>query len=167
MHKFFFYGSLRSLRVLKAVIGDQTDHLTFHAAFAPKSSLKKVVNENFPVITFDNQYPGVHGTLVKGLNEEDIARILFFEDVEFTPQTLIVELEGMTEEVSYFSEQKVKPSNTPWIYEEWKKDFEDLFVITAEIWMDLYGKYTAEEADQYWEEVKKQALEKYQSQLWD
>ena len=44
-------------------------------------------------------------------------------------------------------------------------DFEDLFVITAEIWMDLYGKYTAEEADQYWEEVKKQALEKYQSQL--
>ncbi len=164
MSNFFFYGSLRSLRVLQAVIGNQTDHLSFHSAFAPKSSLRTVINENFPVITFDDQYEGVNGTLVKGLQEEDILRILFFEDVEFTPQKLMVELNGEVEEASYFSEQKVKPSNTPWVYEDWKQDYEDLSVITAEIWMELYGKYSAEEADQYWEDVKKQALEKFQSQ---
>ena len=164
MHKFFFYGSLRSLRVLKAVIGDQTDHLTFHAVFAPKSSLKKVVNENFPVITFDNQYPGVHGTLVKGLKEEDIARILFFEDVEFTPQQLNLEVKGEIEQASYFSQQNVRPSEEPWSFDEWQPKNERLSVITAELWMELYGKYSAEEADRYWNDVKQAALKKFQSQ---
>ena len=47
---------------------------------------------------------------MKGLNGEDINRILFFEDVEFTPQQLNLEVNGEIEQASYFSQQGVRPS---------------------------------------------------------
>ena len=86
MNKFFFYGTLRSIPILETVIGHKSDYLEFIPAFAPRSELRLVINETFPVIVFNHNYAGVQGTLVKGLNGEDINRILFFEDVEFTPR---------------------------------------------------------------------------------
>jgi hypothetical protein len=76
---------------LETVIGHKSDYLEFIPAFAPRSELRLVINESFPVIVFNENYSGVHGTLVKGLNGEDINRILFFEDVEFTPQQIDLE----------------------------------------------------------------------------
>ena len=52
----------------------------------------------------------------------------------------------------------------PWLYDEWKEKDEALTLVTTELWMQLYGKYTAEEADQYWNDVKKQAYHQYHSQ---
>jgi len=105
MNNFFFYGTLRSIPILETVIGHQSNYLQFTPAFAPKSELRLVLNETFPVIVFHDSYAGVHGTLVKGLNGEDINRILFFEDVEFTPQQLNLEVKGEIEQASYFSQQ--------------------------------------------------------------
>ena len=82
MDHYFFYGTLRSPFVLEAVIGRSTSDLIFQEAFVPDSELRIVVNESFPVIIFDPLYVGVNGTLVQGLNSEDVSRILFFEDVE-------------------------------------------------------------------------------------
>ncbi|MDA8668406.1 gamma-glutamylcyclotransferase [Alphaproteobacteria bacterium] len=164
LNNFFFYGTLRSTPILETVIGHQSDYLEFTPAFAPRSELRLVVNESFPVIVFNDRYPGVHGTLVKGLNGEDINRILFFEDVEFTPQQISLEVNGQTEQASYFSQQGVRPSDEPWSFEEWQKKDERLSVVTAELWMELYGKYSAEEADRYWNDVKQAALKKFQSQ---
>ena len=107
---------------------------------------------------------GVHGTLVKGLNGEDVNRILFFEDVEFTPQQLDLEVNGVIERASYFSQQGVRPSDELWSFDEWQQKDERLSVITAELWMELYGKYSAEEADRYWNDIKQAALKKFQSQ---
>ena len=164
MNKFFFYGTLRSIPILEAVIGHKSDYLEFIPAFAPRSELRLVINETFPVIVFNDSYAGVHGTLVKGLNGEDINRILFFEDVEFTPQQLDLEINGEIEQASYFSQQGVRPSDDPWSFDEWQQKDERLSVITAELWMELYGKYSAEEADRYWNDVKQAALKKYQSE---
>ena len=100
MNKFFFYGTLRSIPILEAVIGHKSDYLEFIPAFAPRSELRLVINETFPVIVFNDSYVGVHGTLVKGLNGEDINRILFFEDVEFTPQQLDTDINGEIEQSS-------------------------------------------------------------------
>ena len=164
LNNFFFYGTLRSTPILETVIGHQSDYLEFTPAFAPRSELRLVVNESFPVIVFDDRYAGVHGTLVKGLNGEDINRILFFEDVEFTPLQTSLEVNGQIEQASYFSQQGVRPSDEPWSFEEWQKKDERLSVVTAELWMELYGKYSAEEADRYWNDVKQAALKKFQSQ---
>ena len=123
-----------------------------------------MLNETFPVIVFLDSYDGVHGTLVKGLNGEDINRILFFEDVEFTPQQLNLEVKGEIEQASYFSQQNLRPTEEPWSFDEWQPNNERLSVITAELWMELYGKYSAEEADRYWNDVKQAALKKFQSQ---
>ena len=101
---------------------------------------------------------------MKGLNGEDINRILFFEDVEFTPQQLDIEINGEIEQASYFSQQGVRPSDDPWSFDEWQQKDERLSVVTAELWMELYGKYSAEEADSYWNDVKQAALKKYQSE---
>ena len=75
---------------------------------------------------------------MKGLNGEDINRILFFEDVEFTPQQLDLEINGEIEQASYFSQQGVRPSDDPWSFDEWQQKDERLSVITAELWMELY-----------------------------
>lgn len=110
MNKFFFYGTLRSIPILETVIGHKSGYLEFIPAFAPRSELRLVIDETFPVIVFNDSYAGVQGTLVKGLNGEDINRILFFEDVEFTPQQLDLEVNGEIEQASYFSQQRVRPS---------------------------------------------------------
>ena len=164
MHNYFFYGTLRSISILEKVIGNKTDHLEINPAFAPQSELRLVINENFPVIVFDDSYSGVEGIVVKGLTEEDIARIRFFEDVEFSPKTMVVEISGIQEEVNYFSQKGVEPSLDTWFYDKWKEKEEALTLLTTDLWMQLYGKYTAEEADQYWNDVKKQAYHQYQSQ---
>ncbi len=164
MNKFFFYGTLRSISILETVIGHKSDYLEFIPSFAPRSELRLVINESFPVIVFNDSYEGVHGTLVKGLNGEDINRILFFEDVEFTPQQLDIEINGKMEQASYFSQQGVRPSDDLWSFDEWQQKDERLSVVTAELWMELYGKYSAEEADCYWNDVKQAALKKYQSE---
>lgn len=164
MNKFFFYGTLRSIPILENVIGHKSDYLEFIPAFAPRSELRLVINENFPVIVFNDQFAGVQGTLVKGLSGEDINRILFFEDVEFTPQQIDLEVNGAIERASYFSQQGAKPSEVHWSFDEWQKKYERLSVITADLWMELYGKYSAVEADRYWNDVKQAALKKFQSE---
>ena len=163
MDYFFFYGTLRSLPVLEAVIGRSSSDLIFQDAFVTHSELRIVINESFPVIIFDPQYKGVKGTLVTGLNNEDISRILFFEDVEFTPQKLVARADGRKVEAKYFSQKCVKPSGESWSFEKWKNTDEELSILTAELWMNLYGKYTAEEADQYWVDIKNKAILQFQS----
>ena len=54
MNNYFFYGTLRSIAILEKVIGGKTDHLKITKAFAPKSELRLVINENFPVIMSEN-----------------------------------------------------------------------------------------------------------------
>ncbi len=164
MGNYFFYGTLRSISVLEKVIGKTSNHLNIIPAFAPKSELRLVIDENFPVIIFGDNYRGVEGILVKGLTDDDIARIRFFEDVEFAPKIMSVEAGGKHQKAEYFSQKGVEPSMNPWFYEEWKEQDEALTLVTTELWMQLYGKYTAEEADQYWNDVKKQAYYKYHSQ---
>ncbi len=163
MNKYFFYGTLRSIPILETVIGHKSDYLEFISAFVPRSELRFVINESFPIIVFNDNYAGVHGTLVKGLNDEDINRILFFEDVEFTPQLLDLKVNGKIEQVAYFAQQGVRPSNETWSYNEWQQKDEHLSIVTAKLWMELYGKYSAEEANHYWNDVKHAALEKFQS----
>ena len=99
---------------------------------------------------------------MKGLNGEDINRILFFEDVEFTPQKLDLEVNSKTEQASYFSQKGVRPSDEKWIFDEWQQKDERLSIVTAELWMELYGRYSAEEADYYWNDVKQAAVKKFQ-----
>ena len=164
MGNYFFYGTLRSISVLEKVIGKTSNHLDIIPAFAPKSELRLVIDENFPVIIFGDNYAGVDGILVKGLTDDDIARIRFFEDVEFAPKKMSVETDRKHLEAKYFSQKGVEPSMDPWIYDEWKEKDEALTLVTTELWMQLYGKYTAEEADQYWNDVKKQAYHQYHSQ---
>ena len=52
MGNYFFYGTLRSIPVLEKVIGMKSNHLDIIPAFAPKSELRLVIDENFPVIIF-------------------------------------------------------------------------------------------------------------------
>ena len=109
MNNYFFYGTLRSIAILEKVIGGKTDHLKITPAFAPKSELRLVVNENFPVIIFGENYSGVEGIVVKGLREEDIARIRFFEDVEFSPKTMIIDIGEFKKRSIIFHKKELIP----------------------------------------------------------
>ena len=163
MDPYFFYGTLRSLPVLETVIGRPSSGLVFQEAFVPHSELRLVMNESFPVIIFDPKYKGIQGTIVKGFSNEDISRILFFEDVGFIPQKLVAKVEEKNVEAKYFSQKGVRPSGESWSFEKWKNNDEKLSILTTELWMNLYGKYSAEEADQYWVDIKNKAILQFQS----
>ena len=66
-------------------------------------------------------------------------------------------------EAKYFSQKGVRPSGESWSFEKWKNNDKELSILTAELWMNLYGKYTAEEADQYWVYIKNKAILQFQS----
>ncbi len=81
--------------------------------------------------------------------------------MEFTPQKLLVRVGQKNIQANYFSQQGVRPSDDPWSFEEWKKKEEKLSTITAKLWMELYEKYTAVEAEQFWSDIKKKAISKF------
>ena len=98
---------------------------------------------------------------MQGVNVEALSIILIFEYFEFTPQKLLERVGQKNIQAKYFSQHGVRPSYDPWSFEEWKKKDEKLSTITAKLWMDLYLKYTAVEAEQFWSEIKTKAISKF------
>lgn len=74
----FFFGSLRHMPLLEIVLGRAADTLDISDAILPDYRVSSVADQPFPTIAHD---PGARarGLLVRGLNEEDIARLDFYE----------------------------------------------------------------------------------------
>ena len=154
MRRFFFFGLLRDRQVLELVIDRPTAGYPFLPAKVTDSRLVRLRGQSYPILV---PAPGrwVDGVIVDELTEADLARILFFESVEYQPQPIeIIGADGTPLVAHAFATtSRARHDDEDWRFTDWlaRDRAEDLRI--AALWMSLYGRLDVVEADRRWEEA--------------
>lgn len=152
--RFFFFGLLSDPDILNLVAGRAVPGHPFPAARLSGHRLARVRNETFPMLVpaLGSQ---VSGVIVENLDQGDVDRIMFFESVEYEPQTLVVESAGReTEALVFAGTARAAPDHEPWTFEDWQRRFKAHDLREARLWMSFYGVIDVAEADRLWTEAR-------------
>lgn len=158
--KIIFFGTLRSKKILKNVIGREVTSLQFTKCFIQSVKLKNIKNENYPGLYHTNNKSNiVEAVLVENLNKNDLKRIKFFESYEYVLDTIWVIIDGKKNIVNYFRPIiKKEITNKAWSYTKWKKTHEKFDAECAYLWMDMYKNYSQPiDVEQFWPDILAQA----------
>ncbi len=152
--RFFFFGSLRDHDILETVIGRPFPRRPFPAAQLPDHRLERMAKETFPLLV---AAPGAcaPGIVVEGLQAADIARIHFFESLEYEPRLHPVELAaGGVLDCHLFAATAVAGvTGESWHFDDWAARHKAKELREARLWMAFHGRVTAAEADRLWNEA--------------
>ncbi|MGB3246895.1 MAG: NUDIX domain-containing protein [Sulfitobacter sp.] len=143
MKNLFFYGTLRHIPLLEAVLGRQADTLDLVASELADYIVTGVTEGPFPTIT---PRPGAiaEGILVRGLDETDIARLDFYEG------SFDYDLVGATLKNGEACEFYISPAGRwtptqPWSLNEWVTEHGEMALNAAGEVMRLMGVKTRDE----------------------
>ena len=156
MDSLVFFGSLRSKKLLKIVIGSNLNHLKLFNGKIYKSKLYKVRNENFPYLKKTKSIKDVvNCTYIQGLSKDDFAKVLFYESIEYKISKITISLNKEVVKTHFFELIKKHKTSELWLYSEWKNLFEELSCIAANEWMILFEGYknNPEKAEIYWKKM--------------
>ena len=154
MRCFFFFGLLRDRQVLELVIDRPVAAYPFPPARLADSRLVRLRGQSFPMLV---PAPGrwVDGVIVDEMTEADVARILFFESVEYEAKPIeVIGAGGSPLMVHAFATTgRARHDDEDWCFRDWlaRDRAEDLRI--AALWMSLYGRLDVIEADRRWEEA--------------
>lgn len=160
MDSLIFFGSLRSKKLLKTVIGSDLNHLKFVDAKIYKSKLYKVKNENFPYLEkTESNTDFVNCTYINNLTKENIEKIFFYESIEYRISQIIISLNNENIKTHFFELIKKNKTSELWLFEKWKKSFEEFSCIAAKEWMELFIEYKHKpgDAEVYWQKMLEDA----------
>lgn len=147
----FTFGTLMDPDVLGLVAQQDLSTLDIEPATVPDHVRRWVLDDHYPVLVSS---PGssTSGLIIRGLQDEAMRRIEFFEGDEFSLRTLRVEnARQLPEEVCYFADnQRQCISDTEWLLEEWQQSTKPATLPRVERYMQCYGTMTTAEADAYW-----------------
>lgn len=152
--RFFYFGLLRDRQVLELVIDRPIATYPFPPAKLANARLVRLRGQTYPMLV---PAPGrwVDGVIVDDLSEADLARILFFESVEYEPKRIeVVGADGAPLAAHAFATtSRAHHDDEDWRFEDWlaRDKNEDLRV--AALWMALFGRLDVIEADRRWEEA--------------
>ena len=156
MKTLVFFGSLRSNKLLRIVIGNNLNHLRIYEAKILNSKLYKVKNENFPYLMRSNSVKSLtQCTYIEGFTKEDFQRILFYESIEYKLRKIKISLKNIEKETYYFELIKKHKTNELWDFDKWKIKYEIFSCIAAKDWMSLFTeyKYKPVKAEIYWQKM--------------
>ncbi len=152
--RFFFFGLMRDSDVLELVVDRPSPAQAFPPARLADARLVHLRNETFPMLV---RAPGAYvpGVIVEELNETDVARIRFFESVEYEPSTVMVEpLEGgRIEALAFVATKRAHPDGDAWRFEDWVARHKAQELRKLKLWMALFGHLEIGEADRRWDEA--------------
>ncbi len=153
----FAIGSLRDPDELEVVLGRSAESLAYVAAWLSGYRVARLPDESYPVLTACEGYTA-EGVLLQNLTTEDRRRVAFFENQEYRFERCIVELADNSRlEALYCSEGQTEPgAREPWSLDTWQHIHKMCFIEDTKRFMNLYGKLTAEEADEEWCRWKKE-----------
>ena len=84
MKTLIFFGSLRSIKLLKIVIGRDVEERSVNKGFIKNARLYQVKNETFQYIELSKDFlEKVECLVVNDLQNEDIEKIQYFESTEY------------------------------------------------------------------------------------
>ena len=156
MDSLVFFGSLRSKKLLKTVIGSSLNHLKFFNGKIHKSKLYKVKNENFPYLEKTNSNNDiVNCTYIQGLSNENFNKILFYESIEYKINKIVISLNKEVIKTHFFELIKKHKTSELWFYDKWKDSCEEYSCIAAKKWMMLFEEYknNPKKAEVYWQRM--------------
>ena len=152
--RFFFFGLLRDADMREAVLGRRVPPRHMRPARLGGARLATLRGYTYPVLIRE---AGQHvpGDLVEDLTAEDIARISFFESVEYTVETVAVDLAdgGSLEARVFATAARGAVDQRTWRFEDWIVRHKASDLHEARLWMALYGRLDVEEADRRWDET--------------
>lgn len=152
--RFFFFGLLRDVDVLKLVTGRPWTVDRFIGARLADATLVHLRGEVFPMLA---PSPGVWvpGVIAENLGGSDLDRIRFFESVEYEPTKVEVVLSNgeAVEAHAFAATMPAAHDEEPWSFEDWRVRDKARTLREAELWMALFGHLSVEEADRHWDET--------------
>jgi gamma-glutamylcyclotransferase (GGCT)/AIG2-like uncharacterized protein YtfP len=125
----FFYGTLRAIEVREAVLGKDIDKHKTNKAIIYKHQVYKVMNVNYPLITYtNNSQDKVEGLLVHNISEEELKKLDAFEGKNYFRAKAQVEVHGQLFNVEIYMPDKTMELDQIWDFEDWyKNNIEDFF----------------------------------------
>ena len=125
----FFYGTLRAIEVREAVLGKDIDKHKSNKAIIYKHQVYKVMNVNYPLITYtNNSQDKVEGLLVHNISEEELKKLDAFEGKNYFRAKAQVEVHGQLFNVEIYMPDKTMGLDQIWDFEDWyKNNMEDFF----------------------------------------
>lgn len=147
MSDLFFYGSLRHVPLLEVVLGRACDALDLVTARLPEHCVFGVRGEPFPMVqaTQGQMAPGV---LVRGLSDEDIARVRYYEggfDYDLLPVSVNLDDGAAADAQVFFPEPGLWQSDQPWSLSDWQAKWGAISTRAATEVMAHYGHLSAAE----------------------
>jgi len=125
----FFYGTLRAIEVREAVLGKDIDKHKSNKAIIYKHQVYKVMNANYPLITYtNNSQDKVEGLLVHNISEAELKKLDAFEGKNYFRAKAQVEVHGQLFNVEIYMPDKTMVSDQIWDFDDWyKNNIEDFF----------------------------------------
>ena len=125
----FFYGTLRAIEVREAVLGKDIDKHKSNKAIIYKHQVYKVMNANYPLITYtNNSQDKVEGLLVHNISEEELKKLDAFEGKNYFRAKAQVEVHGQLFNVEIYMPDKTMELDQIWDFDDWyKNNMEDFF----------------------------------------
>ena len=125
----FFYGTLRAIEVREAVLGKDIDKHKSNKAIIYKHQVYKVMNANYPLITYtNNSQDKVEGLLVHNISEAELKKLDAFEGKNYFRAKTQVEVHGQLFNVEIYMPDKTMESDQIWDFDDWyKNNIEDFF----------------------------------------
>jgi hypothetical protein len=147
----FTFGTLMDVDLLGLVCQQPIETLQLETAAVRDFDRRWVRDDHYPVLV---ALPGssTQGLIIRGLEQESMDRIVFFEGEEFTLRNMMVErVDGQLEEVRYFASNERRPvSDQTWHLEEWQRSAKPAMLPRVISYMQYYGVMSIEEADAHW-----------------
>lgn len=154
-HTFFFYGSLMDVELLEAVLGRKADGLTFTPGWLKGYVADTAERYSFPTLV-EHRTGRVDGVVVKGLTANDVDRIAYFEDEDYTATAAdIATADGDISAQVYVATTRLKSSGKPWSFDHWRiRDKPLLLAVTRKVMAEHYGVTPMSDVDAVWHRVK-------------
>lgn len=163
MTNLFFYGTLRCLPLLEAVLGRDIGDITAKNAKLSGFRVRAVQEGPFPALVAESDGQA-EGLLVSNLSDEDISRLDFYEgsfDYDLIPITLD---SGETARV-YICPPERWTLQGPWSLTGWQEKWADLSVEAAREVMGYYGEKTRGQVDAMFPMIRARAASRLNARM--
>ena len=153
--RYFFFGTLMDLDVLKLVLERPAAPGALAPARLPGYRRMRILRDSFPILVEDPS-AAVDGLVFTTASAEEGARILFFEDYDYDMALVRPVLrDGRVLEATFCgAEAGVQASDEHWDLERWAARHKPGFLELSRIYMACYGRMTTDEAESVWVEAR-------------
>ena len=143
MKSLFFYGTLRHLPLLELVLGRKADQIDAAPARLVDFAVSSVAEGPFPMIGREGGAIA-EGLVVRGLSEEDVARLNFYEG-SFDYDLAEVTLESGEKAEVYLPTPGAWTAAGPWSLADWIADWGEMSLAAAAEVMGYFGTRSRDE----------------------